>query len=287
MSTKSKKSPSKSQKYLTFLMWNIKGRGSNSLITGALKDLNSVHKPDFLLLIESDLTDNEVEKLCGTRLQSVMLDSKKTLRLYSKKSLTNVVNEEEEINSETTRVTQRIVFFNFDNGKSKLLLVGVHFPSKYMLNAESQYKAMRKWSTLIKAQEQIHNTDKTIIFGDLNLNPFDHALYQNDALFSHPVVHTKPKFYNPMWSLLGDYIYKSNTKKIPGTYYFNPGGNSVGEFHWNCIDSVLIGKSLEKDFVRKELEIITEIKKHKLASTDKIYSDDYSDHLPVKFKLKL
>jgi hypothetical protein len=86
---------------------------------------------------------------------------------------------------------------------------------------------------------------------------------------------------------MGDFIYGSNSLKIPGTYFFDIDQDGDEEYHWNVIDGVLIKNSLAPAFVREELEIITKTPSHQFASTHEIYSKAYSDHLPVRFKIRI
>jgi hypothetical protein len=235
---------------LDILFWNIKNRGQLGQIKPAIKDLYRKYKPKVFLLIETDLTDDETEQLFDGELKSVMSSVDKTVRLFAHTSLIMKEINDKDIPfpDGSTQINNRVVTFKLIYGKQSILFFGTHFPSKFSYNDPSQYKIMRKWQDYIDSQEKLQKTDKSIFFGDLNLNPFDSALYQDDSLHAHPVIseHTsyKPMFYNPMWSLMGDYIYKSNKSKVPGSYYFKPSSDSVGEYHWNCLDGVLIKRNL-------------------------------------------
>jgi exonuclease III len=95
-----------------------------------------------------------------------------------------------------------------------ILLVGIHFPSKYNNTVNAQQQIMKRWRQWIEEQETILKTDKTILFGDFNLNPHEIALYSHEGLSAHPTINNftkvKTKYYNPMWSTMGDFIYKTN-----------------------------------------------------------------------------
>ena len=221
-----------------------------------------------------------------------MRDQKKSIRLYVNPALQVVFAHEEQVEDGRRRqIKDRLVFFNLEINKVKIILVGVHFPSKYNNSTTTQYNIMKRWLGWIEAQEKLFKTEHSIIFGDLNLNPFDIAIYRQGGLCAHPTINhktmVKPLYYNPMWSTLGDFIYKSNVLKIPGSHFFDIGEDNGEDFHWNSIDGVLIKKTLEKNFIRKELEIITETKNYKFASNDEIFYRQYSDHLPVKFKIEI
>lgn len=275
---------------LTFLMWNIRNKGTTFI--PALKELYEKYRPDFLLLSETDLDDSVIHNLSNNRLKSVMLNDKKSLRLYvNPDHNVMTLSEEERYDGKRRHIKDRLVFFNLEVGSTKIVLVCVHFPSKFNYSSNNQFNIMKRWLSWIEGQEKLFDTEHSIIFGDLNLNPFDSAIYRPGALNCHPTVKHKttvqPLYYNPMWSTLGDFIYKTNTLKIPGSYFYDIDDDSSDEFHWNSIDGVLIKKSIEPLFLREELEIITTTDNHVFASDNEIFSNKYSDHLPVKFKIKI
>ncbi len=278
---------------IDILFWNIRNRGKLGKVKPAIESLYKKYKPKMFLLIESDLDDAETEALFNGELKSVMKNTNKSIRLFVSDSiLVNEINDKEiDINHPSRQIKQRIVTFKLTADTEPILFFGVHFPSKFSYEAEEQYKIMREWQAYIDSQEKLNKTTKSVFFGDLNLNPFDYALYQDDALYAHPIINPKasytPLFYNPMWSLMGDFVYKTNKTKIPGSYYFEPSRFSVREFYWNCIDGVLIKSNMVNNFIKKELEILTKVNNHKFADNQEIFSKEYSDHLPIKFQLKL
>lgn len=277
-------------KELKFLMWNLRNRGKKYI--NAFDELYREQKPDFLLLIESDIEDKHIEELSKGLLKSVMLNKKKTIRLYvNPKYNVQLINEEEAKDGRFSQIKERLVFFKCDIDGLKILLVGVHFPSKFNNSPNTQFNIMKRWLDWIKAQEMIIKTENTIIWGDLNLNPFDLAIYRDGGLNAHPSIKHKPKvkplYYNPMWSTLGDFIYKTNKEKVPGTFFYDLPIDNHDDFHWNSIDGVLIKKDFAEHFSKKDLEIIVKTKSHLFSDLYGIDSVKYSDHLPLKFKLLL
>lgn len=274
---------------LGFLMWNIRRKGG--ACSGALSALLMHHQPDILLLIESDLEDATVEEISGHQLRSVTISSDKSIRLYVRRVLSAQETHMEEIaeDGRFRQIRERLIFFRLEVDGRRLLLVAVHFPSKWNHSPSKQFNIMKRWRGWIEAQEMLFQTENTLIFGDLNLNPFDQALVQADGLHAHPSLQSPaspaPRYYNPMWSTMGDFVYGTDTAKIPGTFWWRPDPEDDQQHHWNSIDGVLIKRELEPNFVRKDLEIITECGGHLLATTERI-SPKYSDHLPVRFKLR-
>lgn len=84
-----------------------------------------------------------------------------------------------------------------------------------------------------------------------------------------------------MWGLLGDFG-KGNA---PGTMYYNP--SKYFNYYWNMFDQVLIRPELIDAFDCDLLEIIIKTKNHKFINNNNIVNTKYSDHLPIKFNLKI
>ncbi|WDF61664.1 hypothetical protein PQ462_09795 [Flavobacterium sp. KACC 22758] len=207
----------------------------------------------------------------------------------------NVVNDQELEEFATAgrrrQIKERLIFFKLKLKKTTILLVGIHFPSKYNHTVNAQQQIIKRWKQWIEEQETILKTDKTILFGDFNLNPQEISLYSHEGLSAHPTINSltkvKTKYYNPMWSTMGDFIYKTNKSKVPGTYFRDIGEDNVDEIHWNVLDGLLMKNSLVKNFSKKDLEIITNTANHQFYNNNKIDSVGYSDHLPIKFKFKI
>jgi hypothetical protein len=148
-----------------------------------------------------------------------------------------------------------------------------------------------------KLAEETAGNDRTVVVGDLNMNPFDDGLLDVrglNALADRRTVQRKDSrrfgivlheefrlFYNPMWSHFGDDI------EPAGTYYYDKSNAEVDPL-WNIYDQVLLRPALLDRFQNKNLKILT---------TDGVVSfirrngtpngDVYSDHLPIWFQLDL
>lgn len=281
-------------KDLKFLMWNLKNKTDKNL--DALGELYTEREPDLLLLIETPFADTKIVTLSDNNLRSVMINDKKTIRLYvSKKINAQIINEEdkeiEAIDGKRRQIKERLVFFKLRINDQTILLVGIHFPSKFNNKVTTQQQIIKRWKTWIEGQEKILKTDKTILFGDFNLNPQEISIYSHEGLSAHPTINlstkVKTKYYNPMWATMGDFVYQSGEAKVPGTYFQDIKEDNVDEIHWNVIDGLLIKNSLVPSFLKKELEIITHTKSHTFFVNNRIDSKNYSDHLPVKFIFNL
>jgi len=127
--------------------------------------------------------------------------------------------------------------------------------------------------------------DRTIILGDLNMNPFDPAMVGADGL--HAVSarsvaaegsrivqgHRRKFFYNPMWHYMGD-----AGAKPAGTYFYR--SSTYLSYFWNTFDQVLLRPPLMNYFQDDALRIVTDIRGKLLFRNGRI-SNDYSDHLPI------
>lgn len=175
-----------------------------------------------------------------------------------------------------------------------ILLAVSHFPSKFHWDNESQSLEAAMLADTIRRQEAEARHSRTVVVGDLNMNPFESGLVGAKGL--HAVMtrtiaqeegrtvqeRRYPFFYNPMWSLMGD-----ASKGPPGTYYYRTSQHVT--YFWNMFDQVLIRPSLLDRFSNETLEIVERIGDHSLLSPDSRVPDKTraSDHLPIFFGLEL
>jgi hypothetical protein len=178
---------------------------------------------------------------------------------------------------------------------------------------DDQYKRAMEYRKFINSTEDdftklpsgaARKVEGTILFGDLNINPFERPLVDDEALFAIDLKKRPVRklvgmryFINPTFSIFGHYGRKKNGQPAaPGTYYLNKNHRRSDEFFWNCLDGMLFRPELIPLYEQGEpLEIITEIRdgtgkvKHDFFdfTTMKINKDKYSDHLPIKFTFKL
>jgi len=132
-----------------------------------------------------------------------------------------------------------------------------------------------------------------VYFGDMNENPYQTGCLGADKFHALPSRMDAQKgvrripgsdrqfriYYNPMWSLLGDFSYP------PGTYYYDRSGKTVEPF-WHMLDQVIISADMIDSFVKEELKIITAIDKESLLDQKMRPRKSISDHLPILFEIK-
>lgn len=111
---------------------------------------------------------------------------------------------------------------------SEILLAVAHLPSRVNCSKEGLNQLATRWAGQIRRTEGQVGHQRTVLVGDLNLNPFDDGLVSGEGF--HAVMTRKkaeegsrliagersPFFYNPMWGFFGD-----RTPGPPGSYYLS------------------------------------------------------------------
>ncbi len=178
-------------------------------------------------------------------------------------------------------------------GSDSILLAVIHFVDKYNWDDDSQNLECCALAETINKTELRLGHSRTILVGDLNMNPFQAGVIMAKGLhavmtkkialsISRKVQQKEYKFfYNPMWNLLGDH-----SPGVPGTYYLRQSVHKV--YFWNMLDQVLIRPELLDNFRVEDLEIV-EFDGNISLLNSKGYPNKrkYSDHLPIKFTLAI
>jgi len=178
-------------------------------------------------------------------------------------------------------------------GRVSVLLVAAHLPSKRYSRDQSQAAECARVSQFIIGAEREVGHERTLLVGDLNMNPFEAGVVNANGL--HAVMtrqiasgrtrvvqrQSYPFFYNPMWGRFGD-----ETPGPPGTYYYYEAEHMA--LFWHMFDQVLLRPDLMGRFRNSDLEILTSDGADSLLSSDGLPDTNRaSDHLPVLFKLDL
>jgi len=178
-------------------------------------------------------------------------------------------------------------------GLTTILLAVTHFQSKRNWSDDSQAIEMTLFSSEILQAEKDAQHSRTVLVGDLNMNPFDVGLVsaaalnavmtREIALRGSRIVagRSYPYFYNPMWGHFGD-----ADENPPGTYYYD--GSEHKTVFWNIFDQVLLRPELVDVFQNESLKILSTDGTNSFLSNrghpDRTVA---SDHLPIIFKLNL
>jgi Endonuclease/Exonuclease/phosphatase family len=191
---------------------------------------------------------------------------------------------------ETDRLTIRKLTLP---GLEEILLAAVHFPSKLHWSERSQAMECAELGAQIRKEEERAGHQRTILVGDLNMNPFESGMVSAAAL--HAVMDRRiasegsrvvqgrvnPFFYNPMWGLLGD-----GSRGPAGTYFLRRAEQEV--LFWNMFDQVLVRPTLLHRFDFNDLKVLDHTGTESLVNEFGVPDRDIgSDHLPVRFRLSL
>jgi len=176
--------------------------------------------------------------------------------------------------------------------RKPVLLAAAHLPSKLRWSEESQPFECMELARQIAAEEQRAGHQRTVLVGDLNMNPFETGVVGAaglNSVMSRRVAsrgtrtvqgREYPFFYNPMWSHFGDA--RSDTA---GSYYYDAGEHV--NHYWNLFDQVLLRPELAGRFDPSRLSIVKSVGGFSLVTADgRPDRVNVSDHLPLVFEVE-
>ena len=189
--------------------------------------------------------------------------------------------------------TARYAVQEVSMGSLDFLLVAAHLSSKLRTNAETQLLDAQQFVIDIRREESQAGHERTVVLGDLNMTPFDPGVAAcrglNALMFQEQVAagprkcqgRQYPRFYNPMWSRMGDL-----NAGPPGTYFYSD-SNDVCHY-WHMLDQILLRPALVPSFLSDEFRILdSDGVEPLLAKQADVTKPSVSDHLPVVFALDL
>lgn len=268
----------------TFLFWNINRKPLEKVI----KALVDEHQIDVLILAECNISPAVMLQVLNPELSAEfhlpdsLCEKIVIYTRFAKNSLEPV--------EETSRLTIRQLRVPT---KTNILLAATHLPSKRDWSDESQILLCAELIRLIDEAEERVGHKRTVLVGDLNMNPFEAGIVAASGLYAvmtRGIAEKKKRtvqskqyqyFYNPMWGHFGDV-----TEEPAGTYYYKRAELKV--LFWNMYDQVLIRPDLFPHFHSEELKILSGYQSQSFLSTEGIPDRAVaSDHLPLLFKLNL
>jgi hypothetical protein len=269
---------------ITFLFWNINKQPLQDRIARIVVS----YAVDVLVLAEC-ATDSTVMlgalNTASRQHYSFPLTPQTKTRLFANLSPRDVQDKYADSSGDLT-----IWHLNL-GGPPGVLLAGVHLPSKMDWSDHDQGFWASELIREIRREEGQVWSDRTILVGDFNMNPFDPGVIAAQAF--HGVMtldlarnlERKLKgrdyrfFYNPMWGLFGD-----RTEGPPGTFYLR--ASKPGNYFWNMYDQVMLRPWLAEKL--KEVRIIDNDGMDSLLTKSNLPKTSLgSDHLPILFKLDL
>jgi hypothetical protein len=274
----------------TFLFWNLCGRR----LEPVLRRLTARHKIDVLMLAEcaipEDLMLDALNALGERTFRRVPALASRGLDLYSR--------FERDCFGPVLKEADHYLIRTFTPpGGIEILLAMAHLASPSHKDLRARHSRLIGFTGDIRDAEQATGNDRTVVIGDLNVNPFDDALLDVrglNALADRRTVQRKdPRrfgrrqvqefrlFYNPMWSHFGDAVQPA------GTYYYDKSNPEVDPL-WNIFDQVLLRPGLLDRFHSKNMKILTTDGTVSFTWGDgRPNGDVYSDHLPIWLQLDL
>lgn len=231
----------------TFLFWNL---GRNRL-EERLGRIVTAHSVDVVALAECPNPDDveaHLRRLVDERFWRDASAGSNT------EFLCRLNPDEVSRSFEARRMVGRLLWLD----AAAILFVQAHLPDRRNFSREDQTLLAPDVAREIRQAEQEAGHTRTLLMGDLNMNPFDPGVAGANALNGvmtrsiaarrqRTVQHKDhPFFYNPMWACFGD-----RTSGPPGTYYHR--GSSPSGFYWNVLDQALIRPSIMWSLVNVEV----------------------------------
>lgn len=267
---------------ISFLFWNVNQQSLHDRIAR----LATAHSPDVVILAECAMQSAVISRALnnsGVGTFRVVPKSGNELRIFTRLPLSGWHFWLME------PLEAWIAFRVSAPNLPELLLFALHLPSKLRTGEPDRLLAVADLAADIQLFEQQEGHERTLIVGDLNVNPFEtpaawvgglHGVMTKDiARRETREVRAREyaMFYNPMWGVLGD-----RTPGPPGTYY-RSSSESVNYF-WNTYDQVLVRPAL--------MDHLSDLRVLDTDGTDSLLTPNGlpdatngSDHLPILFRL--
>jgi hypothetical protein len=268
-----------------FVFWNL----HNQQLGHMIANLAVTYDVDVFMLAECDIGPSrllsDLNRSGSSPYHYVRNIGQEKIQIYTKFSAEFVTSV-----LDGPRFTIRHVTLPATAG---LLLVVSHFPSKVNWDEHSQAAESTILAQEIAQAEVSVGHQRTVLVGDLNMNPFESGVVNAaglHAVMSKSIALNRSRtvqgrsyryFYNPMWSLLGD-----ASDGPPGTHYYNR--SSHREIFWNMFDQVLIRPDLLDRFNNRDLMVLDTDGTTTLLTANGLPDTTVaSDHLPILFTLNL
>jgi endonuclease/exonuclease/phosphatase family metal-dependent hydrolase len=277
---------------ISFLFWNLMGNqeATRPARMAALRQhvtrLAHSSKVDVFLFAESPFAPDElvgVLNAAGTGAYCFPPSNSQRIQLLTRLPAANVVDQFNDPSN--GRLTIRRVT---TPEQQELLLAALHFQSQLYWGQAEQALQMTRTSQDIRETEDQVGHQRTVLVGDLNMNPFDQGVVSAQALnavMTRDLARAEGRtvagrvyrfFYNPTWGFFGD-----RTPGPPGSFFSNSG---PGGHYWNVFDQVLLRPDLMNHL--SELQILDSDGQERLVTgRGRPRATHASDHLPLLFRL--
>lgn len=267
----------------TILFWNL----NKKYLIDALVWLCDRYEVDILILAESEISPPNLQIALNSEREQLYFTPTTLsthLSFFCRYSLNSIQPIAEEGRVSIQRIVPPI-------GRD-FLLVSAHLPSKLHRNEPSQLLNSVRIAQMIQEAENQVGHRRTLVIGDLNMNPFEDGIIAADgfhAVMTQQIARKrdrtvqgqrKPFFYNPIWGRMGDL-----SPGAPGTYYHS--SSDYINYFWNTFDQVLLRPDLLDYFLPDGFQIISQIGENNLLTESGKISSSFSDHLPIMVKIEI
>lgn len=287
-----------------FMFWNInlntKGKDYNKKhdnIHNAILTMSEKYDLNFILLVEAQQLDIE------SMLQSLNYKVKDKFSLGVTEKVLSTIGQRfvifhtvnNNINVQRMDDRERILSTAYNINGSDVLINLVHLRDKYNHSDKTLDAFAHDHAIHIKKFEIENCSEKSLLVGDFNLNPYQDGMMNVNAfnaIMSPYIVEKGVRkwngneykyFYNPSWNVLGK---QENNNQVFGTYYYD-NNQEVDLAYWYMLDQLILRKDLLKSYRSSSLEIISNVGNIDLLNKKGIPDKkEYSDHLPIKFTME-
>jgi endonuclease/exonuclease/phosphatase family metal-dependent hydrolase len=271
---------------VTLLFWNI----NKKALTSLLRELVDAHAPDVIALAECTMAlDTLLSAVNGNGLFTYRISPNAAKGPVSRLTVLTRLPRAA-IRAFAGNEKCAIRHLNSPINSNDFLLIAMHLISKMEVSADEQAMLATRLRPLIAETEKKVGHKRSVVMGDLNMDPFESGVTNSEAL--HAVGDRKLAaklsrtvqgqerfyFYNPLPRMLA-----SDTSGPPGTYY-RP-SSSTEPTRWHIYDQVLIRPELLPNFNYHNLSVLISTGKTPLMKLGRPDRTVGSDHLPLLLKI--
>lgn len=259
------------------VFWNVKRKD----LTGFVCSIAASTNADIVILAENGVSSKETLLALRTNVSQdfyfpeVISKSDQRFHCFCRNP---------QLDLSETHKADRTSVRKLQIGHNYILLVLVHGIDIRNYDSEARQEFAHLLASDLKFFQDEKKTNKLILLGDFNMNPFDRGMNMAsglNAMMTKACVEPGYRkyrgknydfYYNPMWSLFGD-----NTNGPAGTIYNTSG---QGHYGWSMLDQVIIHHSIVELF--DSVKILTEAGTESLVSRiGRPDANNASDHFPI------
>ena len=228
---------------MTFLFWNL----NEQALSHRIARLAAGHHVDVIMLAECALESALILAALnagGGQPYCMPMSESRKIRVFTRFAETQLVEL-------YTNPVSRLTIWRIELAHGQpLLLAVVHLLSKINWDRDDQLLAATALAKDICDVEDEQGHQRTVLVGDLNMNPFDPGVSGHMRWYGRVMTRAVARgvdrevqgqrwrlLYNPMWDCFGD-----RTPGPPGTYYLRSA--KPLNYFWNLYDQVLVRPAL-------------------------------------------